>query len=380
MSLSMNGRSVRRLRRREFLASASSIAAGLFLPDRRLHSAEPERPSLAWHDVSNWGVEGRGWEKTQRFYDRLPAGADKLVRAAVWGLSRHSAGMSTDFATDARQIHVRYRLRSARLAMPHMPATGVSGIDLYARNGSGWRWVGVSRPTSQEVHAVLASSLKPCGDELREFRAYLPLYNGVESLEIGVPQDAEFRPMKPRSGPAIVFYGTSIMHGACASRPGMAITAIVGRKLDQPVINLGFSGNGKLELELAKLLVELDASVYCLDCLPNLTPQGVRQRTEPFVRFLRQKKPHTPILMVEGRFYADSWINTARHARNVGNHREFKAAYERLTKAGISGLHYLPADRLLGDDGEATTDGSHPNDLGMMRYAEAYVEALKPLL
>lgn len=344
-------------------------------------SARASSADIAWYDVSEWGVEGKGWRETARYYDRLPVKAEAMVRPAVWNLSRHSAGMLTRFQTDATEIHIRYRLLSSRLAMPHMPATGVSGVDLYARDDEGTdRWVAVARPTAQDVRGVLVSGLRPVGERLRQFTLYLPLYNGVEKLEIGVAGDCEFRSIEPRSGPTVVFYGTSIMHGACASRPGMSISALVGRRLQCPVINLGFSGNGRLEIELAKLLGELQADVYCLDCLPNLDPEQVHVRTEPFVRLLRTLCPKAHIVMVEDRTYADSWLREARRVRNDGNRRAFRAAYERLRQDGIGRLHYLPGEKLLGTDNEATTDGSHPNDLGMVRYADAYCEVLKPLL
>ncbi len=371
--------------RRRFLvestcrSAAIGVSGSMALMSGGVGAAQQE--SVNWQDVSGWGVEGKGWSETARYYDRLPLRAEGKVRSAVWNLSRHSAGMVARFRTDAPTIHVRYRLLSSRLAMPHMPATGVSGVDLYARDAAGvWRWVAVSRPASQTVKAVLASGMAPASDSLREFALYLPLYNGVEKLEIGVPGGAEFRPIAPRQERTILFYGTSIMHGACASRPGMSISALVGRRLERPVINLGFSGNGKLEMELAKLIAELPADVYALDCLPNLNPEEVKARTEPFVTYLRQRRPQAHILLVEDRTYADSWIRQSRRVRNEGNRREFRAAYERLRKAGIGRLHYLPGERLLGDDNEATTDGSHPNDLGMVRYADAYCQVLKPLL
>ncbi len=377
-------RTVRQTRRQfldRSLCGAAALGAAWLAPSASAFARGFQEGDLRWHDVSKWGVEGKGWEQTVRYYDRLPVKAEGKVRRAVWNLSRHSAGMATRFDTDAQTIHVRYKLLSSRIDMHHMPATGVSGVDLYAKDKSGtWRWVAVSRPASQDVHGVLASGLSPAGDDLRSFTMYLPLYNGVEKLEIGVPKGAEFRPIAPRKEGTIVFYGTSIMHGACASRPGMSISALVGRRLGRPVINLGFSGNGQLEMELAHLLAELDADVYALDCLPNLNPDEVKARTEPFVRYLRQRRPHSYIVMVEDRTYGDSWIKEARRVRNVGNRREFRAAYERLQRAGIKRLHYLPGDRLLGDDNEATTDGSHPNDLGMMRYAEAYCQVLRPIL
>ena len=340
-----------------------------------------QESDLKWFDVSKWGVEGKGWNDTDRYYDRLPAKAHGKVRDAVWNLSRHSAGMSTRFSTDATSIHVRYRLLTSRLEMPHMPATGVSGVDLYAQDDMDRdRWVSVAFPKSQDVRTVLASGLAAPSQSLRRFTAYLPLYNGTEKLEFGVPAGCEFKPIAPRTKGKIVFYGTSIMHGACASRPGMSITALVGRRLNRPVINLGFSGNGRLEMELAELLAELDADIYALDCLPNLNPEQVAKRSVPFVRFLREKRPQAEIVMVEDRNYADSWIRTERRIRNSGNQKAFRAAFEELKMAGIGRLHYLRASELLGDDHEATTDGSHPNDLGMMRYADAYGRILKPLL
>ena len=147
---------------------------------------------LSWYDVARWGVEGRILSETERkrWFDRLPGAADGKVTKAVWNLSRHSAGMMVRFKTDATAIHVHYKLLNANLAMPHMPATGVSGVDLYARDDEGkWRWVQVTRPSSQEVMAQLVSDLAP---GFREYAIYLPLYNGVEFLAIGGPPKSKF--------------------------------------------------------------------------------------------------------------------------------------------------------------------------------------------
>ncbi|QDT00367.1 SGNH/GDSL hydrolase family protein [Adhaeretor mobilis] len=336
---------------------------------------------LSWHDLRSLDIEGKGWGETSNFYDRLPAKAEGLVRPEVWSLSHHTAGMCVRFITDAREIHARWTLYSPNLAMPHMAATGVSGLDLYVKADQGnWRWLAVGKPVGRTNELPLAQGL-PAGK--REYLLYLPLYNGITSLELGVPHETLFQaaPKRPagRDKP-LVFYGTSIAQGCAASRPGMVHTALLGRQLDVPVINLGFSGNGKMELELAELLSELDPAVFVLDCLPNINSEVITERTEPFVKKLREKHPHTPILLVEDRTYADAFLNLAHRKRHRTSRQAYHGAFQRLQEAGVVELYYLKGDQLLGDDGEGTVDGSHPNDLGFMRQASEFRKVLEPLL
>lgn len=342
---------------------------------------EPGDPTL-WYDIRHLDVEGKGWSETKSRFDRLPAKAEGVVRDAVWGLSRHSAGLCIRFVTDATTIHARWTLTSDRLAMPHMPATGVSGLDLYVKTDTGqWRWLAVGQPTKSPTNSTRLVNGIPAGT--REFLIYLPLYNGVTSVEIGVPKENKLAkgPPRPTSRQKpIVFYGTSITQGGCASRPGMVHTAIVGRRLDHPIINLGFSGNGKMEPEMANLLAELDPAVYVLDCLPNMTAAEVTERVEPFVQTLRNTHTTTPILLVEDRSYANSFLVTSSRERNESSRAALRESYNRMIAAGVKGLHYLPGEKLLGPDGEDTVDSSHPTDLGFIRQADAFQAALELIL
>jgi hypothetical protein len=334
--------------------------------------------NILWYDVRDWGVEGRGWNATESYFDRLPAKAKGVVRDQVWGLSQNSAGMAVRFEADTPAIWARYTLRSGVIGMPHMPATGVSGLDLYGRGADArWHWLGVTQPQGVAVKALLAGGIEP---GRREYRAYLPLYNGVKSLEIGVPAKAAFAPLAPRKEKSIVFYGTSIMQGGCASRPGMAFAAILGRRLDQPTINLGFSGSAIMEPEVGSLLAELDASVFVVDCLPNMSDALVAQRTEPLVRQLRNAHPETPIVLVEDRTFAAAALQPGERQAHAARRAALKTAYRNLQAAGVKGLAYVKGEHLLGDDGEGTVDSSHPNDLGMMRMADAMEPVLKKLL
>jgi hypothetical protein len=337
-------------------------------------------PNFAWHDVTAWGVEGRLWEDEERlrWFDRFPAAAEKTVPPAVWDLSRESAGMAVRFQTDAPTIRVRMRLSKEKLAAPHMPATGASGLDLYARDPAGrWRWVAAARPEKQEFEAELIAGLAP---GRREYLAYLPLYNGVESLAIGVPAGAAFKGLAPRRGKPIVFYGTSITHGACASRPGMAHVAILGRRLDRPVANLGFSGNGKMDTAVGDLLARVDAACYVIDCLPNMDAKLVAERCVPLVKQLRAARPAVPIVLVEDRRLTTEWVLPAKKAFHDANHAALREAFDALRREGVGGIFYLPGDGLLGDDGEAAVDASHPTDLGFVRQADAFEPVLRKAL
>lgn len=335
---------------------------------------------LDWHDVTTWGVEGRILPDQERlkWFDRLPASAEGKVTPAVWNLSRDSAGMMVRFETNATAISVHYQLTKSTPGMPHMPATGVSGIDLYARDASGkWKWVQVTKPAAQEVKAEIINGLAP---GLRDYAAYLPLYNGVEFLKIGVPKGAKFAGLAPRPSKPVVFYGTSITHGACASRPGMVHTAILGRRLDTPVVNLGFSGNGRMDAAVGEYLVQLDAAVYVIDCLPNMNPQAVTEKCIPLVKQLRAAKPETPIILVEDRRFTNDWILPAKREFHTQNHAALRAAYDTLVAEGVKNLHYVPGDHLYGDDTEGATDASHASDLGFMRQADIFEPVLRQAL
>lgn len=384
VSLALRARIVAMRYSNSYLGLWASVFAGawLFLSQGLLAAQDSAgQTNIIWTDIRALGVEGQGWRETKAPFDRLPAKAEGKVREAVWNLSRNSAGMHVRFVTDARTIHARWTLTSSHLAMPHMAATGVSGLDLYVKTGSDqWRWLAVGIPRSQTNDITLTKDLPP---GRREYLLYLPLYNGTSSVEIGVPCEAALMQAGmwgKGSRKPIVFYGTSILHGACASRPGMVHSAILGRMFNWPTINLGFSGNGRMEPELGDLLAELDPAVYVLDCLPNMTADQVSERVEPFVQKLRAAHPRTPIVLVEDRNYADAFLVASKRVRNETSQAALRAAFKRLKNAGVKNIHYIPAKNLLGDDGDGTVDSSHPNDLGFARQANMFAKVLRPLL
>jgi hypothetical protein len=217
----------------------------------------------------------------------------------------------------------------------------------------------------------------------RQYRLYLPLYNALEAVAIGVPPEAAFEPAPPwpkRAARPICFYGTSITQGGCASRPGMAYPAILGRRRDWPTINLGFSGNAQSEPEIAELLAELDPAVYVLDPLPNMKPEWVAERMEPFIRKLRAAHPRTPIVLVEHIEIGNGLFVPTRRSSYTTSNAHLRKIFDKLVRAGDRRLFYVRGEKLLGDDGEGTVDGVHPTDLGFVRMADAIEPVLKRVL
>lgn len=337
--------------------------------------------NLKWHDARNFLVEGKGWSEVLSFYDRLPSKAEKLVRPEVWKLAQNSAGISVRFITDADSISVRWKLGSPNLALPNMTATAVSGVDLYVKENGRWLWAGVGKSNKSSMNEQkIISNMIP---RRREYLLYLPLYNSVNSVEIGLPESAFVsassvyrKTLKP-----IVFYGTSIVQGASASRAGMAYPSILGRKLNRPVINLGFSGNCKMESEIVELLAEIDASAYVIDCLPNLSDKAeVEEKAPKLIEILRRKRPQTPIILVENIMYPDVFIEERKNRIYQEKNAALRRIYKLFVSSKTRNLYYIASNNLIGNDGEATIDGVHPTDLGFMRMVSIFEPTLKKIL
>jgi len=336
-------------------------------------------------------IEGQGWpNEVKEKYDRFPARAEKTLNPNVWNISHSSAGLYIKFKTDASDIIVRYVVQNkGSFAMNHMPATGVSGIDLYAIDHNGkWVWAQGRftfadtieyRFLNLEVDPVFAG--RDC-----EYRLFLPLYNAVQWLQVGVPAAKNFAPLPLSTEKPIVVYGTSIAQGACAIRPGLAWTAILERKLDRPLINLGFSGSGQLEKSVIDLVTEIDAKLYILDCLPNLTAGAgftddeVKKRIRVSVNLLQQKHPSIPILLVEhSSGNTLSIIDTAKHNEYEKVNNVLRKVFAELKNEGIQNI-FLLGNKEINLDIDATVDGLHPNDIGMIRYADAYEKIIRNIL
>lgn len=316
-------------------------------------------------------------------FGRLPVSIKETTRDAVWSLGQYSAGVYIDFKTSSDTIIVKYKVKSV-LNMPHMPTTGVSGVDLYFHNDikKKWEWA-FGRYQFKDTIQYTFSSLG--NNSNGTYRLYLPLYNIVEYMEIGVqksnPLDIKVEDTKP-----IVIYGTSIAQGACTSRPGLAWTNILTRDFPNEVINLGFSGNGRLEQPILDLIAAEDAAVYILDCIPNLaiTKDFSEKQLDSLiihaVNFLKSKRPNVPIILTEhSSAFTDGFLNKTTMQEYAGSTVVGQKSFEKLKKSGVKHIYWL-SSKTIGLDINSTVDYAHPNDLGMMKIAKAYEKILRKVL
>lgn len=331
---------------------------------------------IVYHDASAFPLLGKATEATATRYERLPDSLQHISRKPLWDLGRHSAGLAVRFRSNSTCIAARWEVRDNR-SMNHMTPTGIKGLDLYCLQDGEWIFAGSGRPQGKVNKATIVKNMLP---QEREYLLYLSLYDGVTSLAIGVDSLSEIlQPAVdlPRREKPIVFYGTSILQGGCASRPGMAHTNILERRLNRECINLGFSGNALLDLEIAHLMASVDASMFVLDFVPNATVEQMKERADEFYSIIRRKHPHTPILFIEDPIFTHSPFDT-RIAKEVKDKNEtLNAIFQSLKQRGKKNIYFLSSRDIIGHDGEATVDGIHFTDLGFMRYAEVLYPILK---
>ena len=337
------------------------------------------RAQTVFHDASEFPLLGKISDATETRYERLPAKLKGISREPVWDLGKNTAGLAIRFCSDSRQIAVKWETLN-NTYMNHMAATGYKGLDLYCLENGVWTYVNTARPTAKISEATFISNMER---KEREWMLYLPLYDGIVSIGIGIDSAAFIEQPKidlPRQSKPVVAYGTSILQGGCASRPGMAHTSILSRKLNRVIINLGFSGNGRLDYEIAELMADCDASLYILDFVPNCEAELILERTERFYRILRDRHPETPIVFIENPPYAHSFFNMNLKDVIQKKNDALRTVFDGLKAKKEKNISYIPAAGMIGTDNEATVDGTHFTDLGFQRYAEYLYPKIRKIL
>lgn len=305
---------------------------------------------------------------------RLPRKLVESVNDGVKALNPDPAGGRIRFVTDSPYVIVCAKM-PRDYCFSHMPATGVSGFDLYV---DGVFRAGIIPPTPK-MHGGFNRTVEFKNEprRMREITIHMPLYNYVSDVHIGLASDAEIRTAAPFAVERpIVFYGSSITQGGCVSRPGLAYPAHVVRWLNADMVNLGFSGSGIGEPILAEHIASLDPSVFVLDYdhnAPNV--EHLRATHEVFFKTFRALRPNTPVVMMsspDSRFRS-SW---------AGRREVIEATYQNARAAGDENVAFIDGITLWGDEDfdSCTVDNCHPNDLGHYRMARVVAPVVEAFL
>lgn len=377
---------------------------------------------------------GQAEHSDQTYYYRLPIKLQNVVRKEVWDLGKNSAGIAIRFSTDAQCIGAKWELTN-NFGMAHMAATGVKGMDLYvldtkrnigvskeeikesqnkgtastaqkfkdafeslsndiknAKNkavkyleGKEWKYAGTAFPNGKNSANIFVRKM---AEGKREYMIYLPLYDGVESLEIGINKEAKIyspsddlvpkyrRVNGSKEDLPIVFYGTSVTQGGCATRPGMAYPSIIERATGVETINLGFSGNGRMDANMADFIATIPARAYVIDCLANCTYEQTRDSSEYFITKIAKAHPEADIYMINNYCYPQQFILPQNNSDMEKENALWESIYKKLKKSGYKNLKYIDVSKWWIIDNEDTVDGTHLTDMGFKHLAEAILRQM----
>ncbi|WP_238392475.1 SGNH/GDSL hydrolase family protein [Paenibacillus antri] len=333
-------------------------------------------------DEARVRVDGFAWFERDRLFRRLPVRPEQPISAAVDKLADHTAGGQLRFRTDSSRLRIRVRL-AGPATMDHMPATGQCGFDCYIEREGRLRFYRTARfdPGQDRYECGFYDGWT---GGMREIVLYFPLYQGVKEIVLGLDSDASVQ--VPQSFPderRIIFYGTSITQGGCANRPGMAYPNILSRRFPLEIINLGFSGNGRGEPEMASLIAEIERpACLVVDYDANCPSAEEMARTLPeFIRTYRRRHPDVPILVLSKPCYAEEAFHEELREKCLAKRQAQAEIVDRLRLAGDRRIFFQDGGALFGSDfADGTVDGVHPTDQGFARIADRLTPILAELI
>lgn len=331
-------------------------------------------------------VYGLYWFDEDKRYHRLSKKLDEILptlEGSVDVLAGNSSGGILAFYSNTNTLKIKVKL-SFKFHMGHMPYTGQAGFDLYI--GNSYQDMKFYRTSNFDFNKTEYEftyfNHQNLFEENKLFVLNFPLYATVEEVLVGVNPNSNIYPCNDlfKTDDKIVFYGTSITQGGCASRPGMSYTQILSRMLGIECLNYGFSGNGKGHIEIAETLSDIkNVKMFVLDYEANVTFDRLKATLDNFVKCLRSKYPTTPIVIISKimmylEFHDDDYINNEKMIRN------YQKNY--VKNSNDSNMYYIDGAKVLGKNNisEKTVDGCHPTDYGFMSMAEYLYPILKKII
>ena len=331
--------------------------------------------NLVWLDVKEAPFSIRGLYQTEKGkpFLRMPEDIAAAASEGVRWLNTNTAGGRIRFRTNSPRIALK-AVMPDNGTMPHITMLGQSGFDLYRSDGGQYAYAGSFMPGNRH-HGY--DTWIPTDGKTHTYTVNMPLYDPVEEVYIGLSADAEIEAAEPYAyEKPVLYYGSSITQGGCASRPGNAYQAMISRRLDADFVNLGFSGNAKAETVMCEYLASLDASVFVCDYDHNAPNADHLEAThKPLYDIYRRANPDTPIVFVTKPDFHPG-------TEDVRRREIVLATYPAALAAGDKKVSFVDGAKLFEGDfaDSCTVDGCHPNDLGFFRMAQKIGAAVEAAL
>lgn len=342
-------------------------------------AAEKGKNDLKFVDAQSLNICGHTMRTEKSPYYRFDCAPYNFKEEHIRRYSKYPVGMYVTFRTNSSQVWATWENVKRRMG-DNMTPIFQQGLDLYIKDGAKWRFCGVGRvSTNPEKNCRTKPIIENLSEGEKEFMLYLPSWCEITRLEIGVDKDATIEAIPSPFRHKVVVFGSSITHGASASRPGMGYPARMSRALGIDFVNFGFSGNCKMQPEFIPFMTKVEADAFICDAFANPTAEEVAERVEPFIDAMVAAHPGKPIIMLRPFHHESEYYDNVKHTKYVTKLRVAREKMEMLTKK-YKDVYYLDIPFATGGDCESTIDGSHPNDMGFDRIIKSYQPKIVKIL
>ena len=332
------------------------------------------KAQLDFYDIDNAPFAIYGVFREGDHYVRLPDAVAQTVSPNVTNLNKYTTGGRIRFVTDSKRIAI-HAVCFERLPMAHMPFTGTTGFDLYADVDGNRQCFGTFKP-AVDCNGQFESMVELPLEGMHTITINMPLYNGVYQVYIGIEKGAALEAAQPLIQPPVVYYGSSITHGGCASRPGCTYQAMLHRHFQTDYINLGFSGSAKAETEIMEYIAGLDMSVFVYDYDHNAPDRDhLRATHERGFKIIREKHPDIPVIFMTRPKYYLTEIMLERN-------QIIRQTYENAKAAGDQNVYFIDGRELLLPEAReySLVDNTHPTDLGFFGMYSRILPLMRTLI
>ena len=334
---------------------------------------------IKYVDASTLNICGYTQKSDKNAFSRFDPTQYPMPNKHTVTLGKYSTGVYVMFTTDSKTIWAKWKWEKRGLGN-NMTPIAQRGLDLYIEKDGKWFFVGVGRPSGDQNKCEASWKVaKNMPEGTKKCMLYLPIWCEVTELQLGIDEGTSIAPVESPFSYKILTHGSSVTHGASASRPGMTYTARMSRYTGFDFVNFGFSGECKLQPEFAQILAKTEADAYMFDAFSNPTPQEIRERLEPFIKTITEAHPDKPFIFLQTHMREDTIFDEKWRSFNEERRATVRELMPQMAKK-YKNVYFLNAENITSSDYDGTVDGAHPTDLGFDNFIKTYLPRVQKIL